>query len=192
MQKIGEGIVVGVDVDMVMANTFPVWLERSVRTLGRAYAMKDIYGEAANKDEEFIALLSDPTLYDTVRPVAGALDGIAALHSDGFRTVFVSSNVMKMRDAKVEWLMRWGALPQTNRQQPDWIDAHDKSLIEVDILIDDLPKNLERFGKRAVLFNYPYNHRARRNEGLWTRVDSWTEVPAIVRFLAERHVVRTR
>lgn len=189
MTSFGEGVVVGVDVDMVTANTFPVWLHRAELKLGRTYQLKDIYGEAANKDEEFIAMLSDPSLYDDVEPLPGALVGVEALRSDGFRPVFVSSNVMGMRDAKVEWLMSRGFLPRTNRQQHDWIDAHDKSLIGVDIMVDDLPKNLEGFVKRAILFNQPYNHRSHRNEGLWTRVDDWREVQAIVRFIRERHVV---
>ena len=201
IQKIGEGIVVGVDIDGVIANLHTEWYRRynaefddnltveRVKSWDTHLYTKPECGKCIYK------YLYDSDLYNNVAPLNYAIEGIAALREDGFRPVYVSSVVRGQTDAKFDWLVRYGFLPHTPGVvlvggHPDFITAGDKSLIDVDLMIDDAPQNLVSFGKRAILFNYMHNHRTRRNEGLWTRVDDWREVPAIARFLTERHVVR--
>lgn len=181
--------IIAVDVDQVVANTFPVWQEISKRVLGYTYAMEKIYSKEAADDKDFLRLLNDSTLYQAVFPIDDAQKGVHILREEGHRCVFVTSCTMGMRDAKVEWLMRWGFLPRTNLQQEDFIDVHDKSLVHVDVAIDDLPKNLKHYGKRAVLFDAPYNRQA---SGLFTRVVGWREVPAILSLLDQRYVTSRR
>lgn len=202
MEKRGEGIIVGVDIDGVIANLHTEWYRRYNAEWNDKLTINDVKSwdtHLYTKPECGKCIydyLYDADLYDAVEPIRGALEGVNALRDEGFRPVYVSSVVRGQTDAKFDWLIRHGFLPYDPIKKlvgghPDFVTAGDKSLILVDIMIDDAPQNLTPFWKRAILFNYPHNHRARRNEGLWTRVDSWSEVPAVALYLRERHVVRS-
>lgn len=154
-------MVIAVDVDGVVADMFPVWLARYHADYPEApYALSDVYGERAARDEHLLAYLNDATLYDDVQPVDNALPAIQALRGVGHRVVFVTSCVKGMVDGKWSWLQRNGFLPVGEMQSDDLIVVHDKSMIRADALIDDLPRNVAPWGACGILFAQPWNDGA--------------------------------
>lgn len=165
-------MIIAVDVDGVVADMFPVWLARYHADHPEApYALSDVYGERAKRDTTMLAYLNDPTLYDEVLPVENATAAIQALRGAGHRIVFVTSCVKGMVDGKWSWLQRYGFLPAGEMQSDDLIVVHDKSMIRADALIDDLPRNVESWGTRGILFSTPWNAGAT----VVLRADDWLD-----------------
>lgn len=162
-------LVFGIDIDGVLANTYPEWIKKGKA----AYRLKDIYGSKVAADKKFLAVLSDPTLYDDVAPVRGSQHGVNAIKAWGHRVVYVTSSVQGMTDAKWAWMQRMGFLPPGFMQDPDLVVMHDKSLLRADVLIDDAVWNVRGFQGRALLFDAPWN---RKGVDDLVRVKGWTEV----------------
>ena len=155
-------MLIGVDVDDVVADLVPRWLELYNRTYKDTLRVEQITSwqivdfvkpECGNHIYDF---LYNPFLYDGVMPIDGALGGVLSLKKDGHRIVFVTSCVRGMLDMKWDWLVRWDFLPN-ELHQSDLIAATDKSLIKVDILIDDRPDTILKFGRKGILFKRPWN-----------------------------------
>ena len=113
----------------------------------------------------------DGDIYDGVKPVDGALDGIKKLRELGHRVVFVTSAPEGTGDAKYAWLKRHGFLDD-GKVSESYIEAHDKSLVRGDILIDDRVENIVRFPGETILWDAPYN----RDITHGFRVKNWRDV----------------
>lgn len=93
----------------------------------------------------------DPNIYLDVRPIDGAIETIAVMRKNGYRVVVVTSGISI---GKVKWMERYGLITDSF-YDPDLIFAHDKKLIEGNILIDDRIDNC--LGRAAILFDQPWN-----------------------------------
>jgi 5'-nucleotidase len=175
-------MVLAVDVDGVIADMFPVWLERYQRDYpAMPYELADVYGERAKQDSVLLSYLNDPTLYQDVKPIHGAIAGVQQLRAMGHRVVFVTSCVKGMIDGKWDWLQKYGFLPEGKFQASDLIVIHDKTLVRADVLVDDLPKNVEAWGGRGVLFQQPWNLDSRH----MPRASGWSEVIQILQIITK-------
>lgn len=85
--------------------------------------------------------------------------------------VFIASQAMMVPNSlgpKYRWLQRhFPFIPPTH-----YVFCGNKSILLADFLIDDLPRNLERFAGQGLLYSAPHNLLATG----FTRVDSWQEV----------------
>lgn len=183
-------MIIGCDVDGVVADLHTRWLELYNRDFGdnltvvdiRAWGLDEFVKPEAKK--AIYGYLHKEDLYDHVRPVEGALEGVQYLRARGYRVVFVTSNVLGMTDPKWRWLVSKGFLPNTT-SQPDLVVANDKGLLTgVDTLLDDRDKNVEDWqkasGRTGILFDAPYNHAS---VGLF-RVYGWGEALEAIEELA--------
>lgn len=160
------------DVDEVCADLLTEWVRRynidyedtlSVEDIDQWDVAQCVKPECGKK---MFDILRDPDLYDYVKPIPGALEGVRTLRKSGCRVVFVTSCVVDTTDAKIWWLIRNGFLP--NQKVPrDFIAAKDKSLVRGDLLIDDGPHN-----NPTILYDQPHN----RGVSHPRRVHSWKEV----------------
>lgn len=98
-------------------------------------------------------------LYDDVRPIPGAIEGVRTLRDAGHRVVFVTSCVPAMIVPKIKWLRRHGLLPSADvdPSMTNFVVCHDKSLVMGDVLIDDRPTNLRDTSAVPILFDAPHN-----------------------------------
>lgn len=153
-------MIIGVDVDGVVADLNTEWLRRINAAQLTTYSVEDITEwdmKCVSRDGyDVYQHLRDPDLYDHVRPYRGALEAIEVLRDVGHRVVFVTSCSVGKYDAKERWLVRHGFLPD-HYVQPDFYPANDKSLIRADVLIDDAPHNLETFPGERILIDQPHN-----------------------------------
>lgn len=175
-------LMLAVDVDGVIADMFPEWLRRYHRDYPQMpYALADVYGDRAKQDTVLLSYLNDPTLYSSVHPIPGAIEGVWRLRNSGHRVVFVTSCVKGMVDGKWSWLQKYGFLPEGKFQADDLVVVHDKSLIRADVLIDDLPKNVEPWSNRGILFQQPWNMDSTH----MPRACGWSEVVQIIRIVTK-------
>lgn len=150
------------DVDGVVADLLPVWLDRyndlfddnlTTRHISQWDMTRFVKPECGNK---IYKILLDPSLYNDVQPIRGSQWGINRLRELGYRVVFVSASHAGTVDRKIRWLIEHDFLPKGDVQR-DFISAVDKTLIRGDLLIDDALHNIETFPGHTILLNYPYN-----------------------------------
>lgn len=171
-----------VDVDGVVADLHSEWL----RLYNEDYAdnlkpsqitewdtTKFVKPECGNKIFDY---LHNPNLYDSVKPIDGALSSIQWLRQHGYDVRYVTSGV---QPAKILWLGEHGFLREDHRflHSSDVVIANDKSLIKGDIMVDDHIKNLESFDRTRILFAQPWNE----NSQSYFRADGW---PDVIQYLA--------
>jgi 5'(3')-deoxyribonucleotidase len=87
--------------------------------------------------------------------------------------VFIATQAMTVPNSlgpKYRWLQRhFPFIPPTH-----YVFCGNKSILRADYLIDDLPRNLERFEGQGILYTAPHNLAATG----FVRVDNWQEVSA--------------
>lgn len=174
-----------VDVDAVIADLMTEWLSAYNREYNDTLRPEDITRWGI---EEFVKpecgtkifdYLHDPTLYDCVKPIDGAIVSIHWLRQHSYDVRFVTSGV---QPAKIKWLGEHGLLISEHFIfSPDVVVAHDKSIIMADIMIDDNIDNLNQFDGLKILFAQPWNHVP---VGNYFRADNW---PDVIQFLARKY-----
>lgn len=124
--------------------------------------------------------LWDDHLYDHVKAVPGALNGIATLRTLGHRVIFVTSG---LQPGKIKWLRDQDLIdPVLWRSDKDWIIASDKSSIIGDVMIDDHIGNLSTFSGFRILFNATHNQMATA----FPRAFDWETIVHMVKAFAQR------
>lgn len=181
--------VVFVDVDDTVADLVPVWVGEFLRKYpecpnpcGERWVDWDIAPMVSpGYQDRFWEVLANPELYDLVKPIPGALEGVEKIRSWNKRVVFVTSSVNGHAGAKLRWLVKHGFLDSIVRQR-DYIETFDKSLLRGLLIIDDRPQTCRKFaaengGRRsALLYLRPPPLHVQFREGLFA-ADNW---PAVV------------
>lgn len=116
-----------------------------------------------------------PNLYDNIKPIDGALEGVQYLRDLGHRIIFNSSCVIDRSDDKLKWLIKHGFLKQGKTFNFDWMVVSDKSLINADIMIDDRPENIHDFKGVGIIFDQPYNKLTLAD----ARMKGWSEISKV-------------
>jgi 5'(3')-deoxyribonucleotidase len=129
--------------------------------------------------EGFWALLT-PDLYDKVRPMPGAPEGVERLREAGHRIVFKTAANRKHAGRKLTWLMEHSFLPEDPFWSEDYIEAKDVSLLRGDVLVTDNPHEVEKFDGTAILYDRPWNLSKE-----WpARAQNWEELVPMIMDLA--------
>lgn len=133
--------------------------------------------------DQMYALLGEGALYDEIVPLPGAVEALKALLKDGHKVLLVTSTTPEAITYKKEKVFdRWFSfLPSENV-----IFTQDKSHVKGDILIDDLPRNLETSSARGILFTAPHNRAYDAAAHGFLRVHDWNELLPILREMAEK------
>jgi len=112
------------------------------------------------------------------------LNIINKLRQDGHRILFITSCTKYSAGRKLEWLQKWGYLEKSHHC-PDYIECGEKTLINVDVMIDDRFSTIENFaklGKLPILFIQPWNKDtiySNPNVNI-KRVESFNEIYTII------------
>jgi 5'-nucleotidase len=102
--------------------------------------------------KEIYKYLGLPNLYDGVKVIEGAEEGIAQLRETGHRIVFASSGIFP---SKRDWLYEHKFVTSDK----DIAFLADKSLLRADYMIDDGWHNLCDFKGMGVLFHQKHNSK---------------------------------
>lgn len=166
-----------VDVDSVVADLMPEWLQLYNEAYDDSLAQDQILGWEIDKfvkpecGKDIYKFLHLSDLYDKVKPIDGALSSIHWLSHHGYDVRYATSGV---QEAKIRWLGRNGFLMGEHWMfSPDVIVASDKSVIKGDILVDDNVKNCDNFSGKSILFAQPWNSNF---VGEYFRAENWPDV----------------
>jgi 5'-nucleotidase len=165
-------MIIGFDVDSVLAMTCFEWLRRYNVDYDDNLTPDDITSWDTHK---FVKPACGfkiydylvPDLYDNVQPYPGAVKTVNLVRRLGFRVVFVTS-VNQEYGAKYYWLLRNDFFNGVEKPKKDYVETGDKTLVQaMDYLVDDSLDNIysvynTRMTKSVIpiIFNQPWNQNA--------------------------------
>lgn len=169
---------IAIDMDDVLADTVSEHVARYNQEHGEAITKADLEGKSLwdivtlDRHDRLLAYLNADDFFEDLPVLPDSqeiLHEIAKEHE-----VYIATSAMEFPASfgpKYRWLRRhFGFLPPTN-----FVFCGDKGVIRADYLIDDLPRNLQRFQGEGLLFSAPHNLHVSG----YRRVNSWREVAGI-------------
>ncbi|MBK7335544.1 MAG: 5'(3')-deoxyribonucleotidase [Saprospirales bacterium] len=175
---------IALDMDEVMADVVPAFLDLYESQLGQRPEKKDYWGKKIYKLPGAMQVresLFDRGFFADLPLMEGCSEGVEWLHEH--YDLFIVSAAMEFRNSledKFDWLQRhFPFLSWKN-----FVFCGDKSIIQADYMIDDHPFNLAAFKGKGLLFTASHNIDEHRFE----RVNNWAEV----RVFFEREMERER
>ncbi|HEY3703516.1 MAG TPA: 5'-3'-deoxyribonucleotidase [Terracidiphilus sp.] len=166
-----------VDMDEVMADTLSEHLRRYNEAFDEAITPDDLFGkslwECAPEDrrQQLRDFLDAEDFFEDLPLMPGAQDVLRQL-SERFE-IYIATQAMTVPNSlgpKYRWLQRhFPFIPPAN-----YVFCGNKSILLADYLIDDLPRNLQRFQGTGLLYTAPHN----LNTTEYARVNDWNEVAA--------------
>ena len=164
-----------VDMDEVMADTLAEHLRRYNDAFDEAVTVEDLAGKGiweiapADRQKELRAFLDAEDFFEDLALMPGSQEVLKDL-SARFE-IFIATQAMTVPNSlgpKYRWLQRhFPFIPPTN-----YVFCGNKCILRADFLIDDLPRNLQRFIGHGLLYTAPHNLATTA----YTRVNNWQEV----------------
>lgn len=135
------------------------------------------------KDAEGIMkLFKNKVLWDSLKPIAGAREGLQKLLDAGHKVYIVTATAPENFAWKVQWLKKW--FPFFNSDNV-W-RIMDKSLLKCDILIED---SLEQLIKHKlchrICLDYPWNRNVDDFVYDIRRCKNWNEILEMINVIKE-------
>jgi len=166
-----------VDMDEVMADTLAEHLRRYNQAFDEDVTPEDLVGKGlwevapADRQKELRAFLDAEDFFEVLDVIPGSQEVLEEL-AKRFE-IFIATQAMTVPNSlgpKYRWLQRHFAfIPATN-----YVFCGNKSILRADYLIDDLPRNLDRFTGQGLLYTAPHNLTATE----YVRVNNWEDVMA--------------
>jgi 5'(3')-deoxyribonucleotidase len=164
--------------DEVMADTLSEHLRRYNETFDDALTPADLAGRGLwqvapdDRQQQVRAFLDAEDFFEDLPLMPDAQEVLKDL--TGRFDVFIATQAMTVPNSlgpKYRWLQRhFPFIPPQN-----YVFCGNKCILRADYLIDDLPRNLERFEGQGLLYTAPHNVTA---TGDFVRVNDWREVAA--------------
>ena len=184
-------LIVGLDVDDVLLDLVPRWLEEYNAAYNDSLAPSDITAwefyqftkpECGKKIYGFL----QPEMYEHVGPMEGAAEFVQAIRDRGHTPRYITAcgDPKKHKRHRAFANAKWDALIQYGIAQDGelLLPGQDKSRAPVDMLIDDRVHNCTEFRNgMSVLFTQPWNRWDTRHE----RADNFTEALALIDYYKE-------
>jgi 5'-nucleotidase len=164
-----------VDMDEVMADTLYEHLRRYNEEFDEALTPDDLAGKGLwqvaplDRQQQVRAFLDAEDFFEDLPLMPDSQEVLGEL--SGRFDIFIATQAMTVPNSlgpKYRWLQRhFPFIPPTN-----YVFCGNKSILRAGYLIDDLPRNLQRFEGHGLLYTAPHN----RNVAGFTRVDNWQQV----------------
>ena len=131
----------------------------------------------SNVADELIELFIDKEVYSSLQPYKGAVKAIQALIEQGHEVYIATATDVRNMEWKEELLQKhFPFIPKKNL-----IRIHNKSLLNVDVLIEDKLDNLRSTFADRVCFDQPWN-RDKDFDYVYSvsRIHQWGEIHNII------------
>ena len=132
--------------------------------------------------EQVYGAPEDDALWDYVKPMPGAAEGLKELMADGHEIFVVTATGYETLRAKMEKVL-FRYFPYLSWKQV--IITENKQMIKGDILIDDGPHNMQGGEYRKILYTANHNLNFDETTVNAIRVNNWDEVYAAVNRIAK-------
>jgi 5'(3')-deoxyribonucleotidase len=170
--------------DEVMADTLAEHLRRYNKAFDEDVTVEDLAGKGLweitpqDRQQELRAFLDAEDFFEDLPLIPDAQPVLKELA--GRFEIFIATQAMVVPNSlgpKYRWLQRhFSFVPPTH-----YVFCGDKSILRADFLIDDQPKNLERFQGQGLLYAAPHNVGVTG----FVRMENWREVAAYFSKLAD-------
>ena len=164
-----------VDMDEVMADTLAEHIRRYNQAFDEEVTPEDLAGKGlweiapVDRQGQLRAFLDAEDFFEVLDVLPGAQPVLQDL-SQRFE-IFIATQAMAVPNSlgpKYRWLQRhFPFIPPSH-----YVFCGNKSILRVDFLIDDQPRNLLRFEGQGLLYTAPHNLMATG----FVRVNNWLEV----------------
>jgi 5'-nucleotidase len=170
---------IAVDMDEVLADSLGRQLELYNQRYGARVSKSELHGlelvdiVPVERQEWVLAMLHEPGFFASLEWIEGAQAGIAQLCAE--HDVYIASAATEFPASMVEklvWVEKY--LPQIPLRRV--IFCGEKSVLDVDYLIDDTPGHFVGLRGVGLLFDAPHN----RGHESGYRVRGWSEVPGAI------------
>ncbi len=171
------------DMDDTIENLTEAWVAYANRRFGTSVQAEKITtwnpSEAFPPDcrQAMYELLLEDALYENVRPLPGAVEGVRRLLEDGHTVYIVTNTQYKVAAVKMDGVL-FRYFPYLTWKNV--IFASDKAMIRGDILVDDGPQNLEHGAYEKILFTAPHNRAYDAAAHGMYRANDWEEAYALI------------
>jgi 5'(3')-deoxyribonucleotidase len=161
--------------DEVIADTLSEHIRRYNQAFDEEVTVEDLSGKGLwqvaplDRQQELRAFLDAEDFFEDLPLMPDAQDVLKEL-SSRFE-IFIATQAMSVPNSlgpKYRWLQRHFSFIQPSH----YVFCGDKSILKADYLIDDMPRNLERFAGQGLLYSAPHNLTATE----FVRVDSWLQI----------------
>lgn len=178
-----DKIIVLVDIDDVMIDLLPAWVDRLNRMHSLSVSVDDITEWNMAKafptlnNDEIYEPFNSKLFWRTVKPKIGAVESLKLLSDEGYTIMPCSTTYYKCVEPKFEYVVK--------KYFPfiSWNDviitAH-KDMISGHFLIDDGVHNLTSEKQFKILFSAPHNQNCEINNDSMVRANSWADVVNII------------
>lgn len=164
----------GIDLDSTLNNLDKVWLKRynedyndSLKQWNDWQVLRCVKPECGKKILDY---LLEPNFFKTLGVQKYAAETIKYLSQYFDIYIITAYNVVTCVD-KAEWLKEHFQMIK----QENIIFCNDKSVLNIDYLIDDGPHNIEGFKQTGIIFDKPYNKHLNKKEYPY-RCKTWKDV----------------
>jgi 5'(3')-deoxyribonucleotidase len=164
-----------VDMDEVMADTLAEHLRRYNQEFDENVTTDDLVGKGLweiapqDRQHQLRAFLDAEDFFEDLPLIPDAQD-VLKLLSDRFE-IYIATQAMAVPNSlgpKYRWLQRHFPFISPTH----YVFCGNKSILRADYLIDDQPRNLQRFEGQGLLYTAPHNLNATG----YIRVNHWQEV----------------
>lgn len=124
-----------------------------------------------------VALFKSKELWDSLRPLEGAQNGLKRLIKKGRQVYLATATDPINFEWKIDWLRQY--FPFIS--EDNIIRIIDKSLLKADVIIDDCLDNLINSCAERVVLNYPWNQNELKDYAYGIRrAYSWSDIVNII------------
>ncbi len=183
---------IGIDIDGVVADSFPAWLEELNRYFGRNvpaitdYQIHELFNVSWEAMDRFFSTQKEK-LFMMPEPITGAREGIENFLSEGHEIVYITARWPDEESVTRRWMKKYEIPHQdmifTGHQEKAEVVKEKK----LDMFIEDYLLNAQKIaqtGTTVLLLDALYN-RAKDEERI-IRCQNWPEINRSVKGLAER------
>ena len=172
---------IGIDFDNILSNTTSAYLDLFNKLVSTNYTMEDIRDWDMRKvlPEKYKYLIetlwNNKELWDSIKPLNESQVYVNLLSKE-HEVYIVTATGLQTVDNKFSWL--WKNYPFLDKDK--FIIANDKTMIDLDVLIDDYQNNLLGGKYKGILFTYPWNEDFNAEQNDIIRVRNWTEAYKVI------------
>lgn len=173
---------IGIDLDNVLNNLNQEWIKLYNNDYDDNLAIEDIKDWNLHKyvkcGKEIYDYLTS-SLFNKLKPLPHSVEVTQRL-SEKYELFVVTATSPEHLDVKAKWLKKYFPhIPEENL-----ISTTKKYLVNVSILIDDAPHNIESFPNATIVLDYAWNRDLQvSNKHTNWRVYNWLEIEEVIKKL---------
>jgi 5'(3')-deoxyribonucleotidase len=178
-----------VDIDDVINDLTPKALEIYNSRTGKNIQMNDIvaydFYECLSKEDAdgIVALFKEKELWDSLEPLPGSQKALRQLINQGYHIIIATATDPCNFAWKCEWLSKYFPFIPTD----NIIRIMDKSLLRIDVILDDNLDNLTSNVCERICMDYSYNQNPDKDYVYdINRIKSWDEFPGVIKDIERR------